>query len=219
MTQSAKHGEVMFSRSEIEAVAAKAARGVGFDWGLAEEAGMAARRLVEAGLPGPELLLAYLEGARGSAPEIAISHWRAPLGGILCPLLTGAALCDHAAILAEAHHLRLHCLSHPALIVPFVAQVAARQKRVLRVTWTGAGVITTPGALHPVLVDALATTEAVEVTISILTTAVPATKPLQTGRRVSQDVWRRLDALAIATTVPATGSSRAGAGAGNLDND
>ena len=41
-----------FSLNEIEAIGKRAARGAGLPWGLAEEAGKAARWLTARGLPG-----------------------------------------------------------------------------------------------------------------------------------------------------------------------
>ncbi|MGC1487905.1 MAG: DUF3726 domain-containing protein, partial [Albidovulum sp.] len=66
-----------YSQSEIEALGIKAARGAGYDWGMAEEAGMAARWLAHEGLPGPELLLACLQAPRGQAPVIGAAGWQA----------------------------------------------------------------------------------------------------------------------------------------------
>jgi hypothetical protein len=50
---------IELSLNEVEGIAAKAARGAGLDWGLAEDVGRAARRLAAAGLDwtGPVLAL------------------------------------------------------------------------------------------------------------------------------------------------------------------
>ncbi|MEL6792351.1 MAG: DUF3726 domain-containing protein [Pseudomonadota bacterium] len=51
---------------EVEALVAKAARGVGLPWGLAAEAGKAARRAIAANTPGAgEAFLAWLETTAG----------------------------------------------------------------------------------------------------------------------------------------------------------
>ena len=213
--------DVRFSRSEIEAMAVKAARGAGFDWGMAEEAGLAARCLVEAVLPGPNLLLACLEAPRGSFPEITGTNWHAPLNGVLCPFATGVALSDRAAMPdgPSVIDITIRRLGHPALVLPFVVQVAARCGQTFRVTWSGVDVIAMPAGLLLELTATLTTPEASKVTISLATDAPPAKRPAQTGCYVAPEVWRRLDALALATTVPATSSSRAGAGSGSSDND
>lgn len=212
---------VRFSRSEIEAIAVKATRGAGFDWGVAEEAGMAARCLVEAFLPGLHLLLACLEAPRGSPPGIPGTSWQAPLNGVLCPLATGVALSDRAAMLdgPGANDITIRRLGYPALLLPFAVQVAARCGQTFRVTWSGVDVIAMPAGLLTVLSSTLEAPEASEVTLSRVTGTPRPLKPVQTGCRVGLGVWRRLDALALATTVPATSSSRAGAGSGSSDND
>lgn len=213
------------SRSEVEAVAFKATRGAGFEWGLAEEAGMAARRLVEAGVPGPDLLLACLEAPRGAVPRIDGGNWRAPSNELLCPLATGSALSDRAGMdegpggRPGVNEIVLHRLGHPALILPFVMQAAARLGMAFRVSWEGTETIATPDGLLSVQSDTLEAPQASEVEISTLTELPPPLMPVQTGCRVALDVWRRLDALALMTTVPATTSSRAGAGSGSTDND
>lgn len=63
------------SLGEIEALVAKAARGAGLPWGLAAEAGKAARRAIASGAPEmDEAFLRWLENAPGRAD---------------CPLVTG----------------------------------------------------------------------------------------------------------------------------------
>ena len=52
---------VRLSLPEIESLVVKAARGAGYNWGIAEEAGFAVRWLARTGLPGPEILLAHLQ--------------------------------------------------------------------------------------------------------------------------------------------------------------
>jgi hypothetical protein len=58
-----------FSLNEVEAMGKRAARGAGRDWGIAEEAGKAARWLTARGLPGPELLAELLTRNEGKSYE------------------------------------------------------------------------------------------------------------------------------------------------------
>lgn len=209
----------LYSSSEIEALAVKAARGAGFDWGMAEEAGMAVRRLTEAGLPGAGLLLALLEADRGVAPDLAsLTRWHSPSGRALCPLLSGSTLSDYATLF-DGSDVILHRLGHPALILPFAAQVASRLNQSLRLVWRGADVIVDQGQLHPIRTDTLLAMAVDKVTVSFEASGLFVAEPRQTGGFAPVHVWQRLDQLALATTVPATGSSRANAGAGNPDND
>lgn len=198
------------SRSEIEALCHKAARGAGLSWGLAEEAGMAARRLAEAGLPGPEWLLAYLEGPRGGAPVIAGAHWRSAGNGGLCPIATGAALSDRAGRLHPLPVLR--DVLWPGLLLPFLMRVSGAGAA-LRADWGAGFALAGQGGIvaaqdPPARCDVL-----------LSDADAPDWPARQTGRLVALDLWRRLEALALATTVPATEQSRAGAGAGTADND
>lgn len=199
-----------FSRSEIEAVCTKAARGAGLAWGLAEEAGMAARRLAEAGLPGPEWLLAYLEDERGVAPSMDGRRWYGAGGHALCPLATGAALSDRAPHLDA--QLALVTVAHPGLLLPFLS-LAAPAHRALRLDWgPGSALAGAVGIAAPPHMP-----ERAEVLISV-THELPEPAS-QSGRVVALELWRRLSSLMLATTVPATEQSRTGAGAGTHDND
>ena len=88
------------SLNEVETLAAKAARGAGLPWGLAEDAAKAARWLAAFGLPWPETLLRLLAGwdARRSRPgdRAGIQVFAAD-GASLSPLICGPYLGDRAA--------------------------------------------------------------------------------------------------------------------------
>ncbi len=97
--------------AEIESSLRKAARACGLPWGLAEEAGKAARWLAAFDLPGPELTLEHLHNLRGPdyqrfVPDCDAEPWKAP-GGILCPIVTGAALADRASELLAGRQFEL----------------------------------------------------------------------------------------------------------------
>ena len=92
------------SLNEAETLAAKAARGAGFSWGLADEIGRAARVLAMQGEDWGEALLALVGAAQAfeapSAERIAL--WRRgeqdlPGAQPLCPVRTAAFLLDVAA--------------------------------------------------------------------------------------------------------------------------
>lgn len=198
---------------EIEALCQKAARGAGVDWGLAEEAGRAARALAAAGLPGPEALAAALAAGPGAAPRVARGRWTG--AGPLCPLRTGAALADFA-LLPEgpATGLALTPVRAPLLLLPFAALAAARWRGELRVDWgagaglAGSGGLRARGAL-------LAPVAAVRIGAA----PAPPGAPPETGREIAAEARAVLEALALATTVPASAASRTGAGAATNDND
>ena len=82
-----------WSLNEYEALARKAARGVGMSWGQAEEVGKAARRLEELGVHASGQLAALLERNDGRSldslcPDALDLPWRAT-GGLLCPIAAG----------------------------------------------------------------------------------------------------------------------------------
>ncbi|MGB5868640.1 MAG: DUF3726 domain-containing protein [Albidovulum sp.] len=218
-----------YSQSEIEALGIKAARGAGYDWGMAEEAGMAARWLAHEGLPGPKLLLACLQAPRGQAPVIAAAGWQvqagaqagAGAGARLCPLLTGAALSDRAGLADGPGRVAvtLRDIGHPALVLPFAAQAAARLGQPLALIWEGAEVVrTTGGRLVVVAAAGLGADHAAQLDVSAATDCAPSARG-EAGYHVPDRVWNALVGLALATTVPATSRSRAGAGSSTSDND
>lgn len=104
-----------WSIGEIGALATKAARGSGLDWGLAEEAGYAVKWLQRRQLPGVMALCRYLswrhDGNLTSWPDETGAH------GHYCPIAIGAAYGD-GAFGDEAQFSRIKT---PLLLIPFVA--------------------------------------------------------------------------------------------------
>ena len=206
------------SLPEIEALCLKAARGAGFSWGLAEEAGFAARFLAARGLPGPEVLLRLLDGRAedSSAPVIGTDRvWR----GGQCPIATGAALSDFAGLPQGPAQgpIVLETLAQPLLILPFACLAARLGKSALQVTWPGFDASVQAGGIILGLTEELqANVATVRVEVSPALGVFP---PLTDGRTLTAAVWAGLDAYALRTTVPSSAASRAGAGAGGSDND
>lgn len=184
------------SLNEIEMLVRKAVRGAGYDWGLAEEAGKAARRLALAGHDAVAALLALCERFDGTdhadrAPAAIDGIWQAP-GGLLCPLVAGTVLGDLApssvetgpmacpiifAAIGESAGYALEC-DDP--LQPTVPRTRCRR------------------AAQP-----------------------PPALPIPAGTPVDTALWDRLDLFARRTYVPASLQSRlTGAGAGAMvDND
>ncbi|PVA11105.1 DUF3726 domain-containing protein [Pelagivirga sediminicola] len=211
-----------WSLGEIEGLARKAARGGGFDWGLAEEAGKAVRWLASLGLPGPEALDALLATydrrplGRMRPLDTAAPVWQAA-GGMLCPIATGAALCDMAAEATLQAEITLAECAFPLLLLSFVAGAAEDADHALNVTWDGATFAfaadlrgTAPVPLAPA-------------GRAVIRRGAAADLPLPTCQlRYDLDsaTAARLGALAQRTYAPDTAASRlSGAGAGLRDND
>ncbi|MEB8387380.1 DUF3726 domain-containing protein [Rhodobacteraceae bacterium KMM 6894] len=209
-----------WSLNEIGSLTRKAARGAGFSWGMAEEAGRAARWLAGVGLPGPEALADLLEATDGMAhgmlcpSDPTTKDWRAS-GGMLCPIAAGTALCDMAGALAQARTLRE--VVQPLLLVPFVADAAGVSGRAQALTWPDAAFLFTKD-----LRGAIITTTPLARVVHLTQDAPTGLPPLACQLRydLCPDVAARLTLLAERTYAPETDASRlGGAGAGLSDND
>ncbi len=215
------------SRNETESLCAKAARGAGYSWGLAEEAGFAAGWLAAQGIDGTGAFLALLtekltNPAENAAPRPTPGHWQSAAQRPLCPITLGAALTD-CALLADgpfSRDTRLDPVMAPLLLVPFLARAAQMcDRQVLVDGQDGQLLITSNGAFdgraavsflgRGPLALTLRSTQSPEAP-----QGGPARLPL-----VSLAVLEGLNALALRTTVPATDASRRGAGSSTTDND
>lgn len=215
------------SLNEVESLARKAARGAHLPWGIAEEAGKVTRWLCAAGLPGGEALAGLLRRNDGvpldvlSPVETGAAQWRAAGGGVLCPLLTGAALCDLAGDLgARRVPLNLGATAYPLLLVPYVVMVAEATRADCAIAWPGARLSHGPeGCAIDATPERLLQPEVAQVLITF--EAVTA-QPLHRAYRaaITKAAFDALGALAHRTYAPETETSRlAGAGAGLTDND
>jgi hypothetical protein len=212
-----------WSLNEIETLSRKAARGAGLSWGLAEEAGKAARWLTAAGLPGPQVLADLLTRNDGADYETLCpmeadeGQWVAR-GGTLCPLISGAVLCDNAQRLTTGD-LTLGRTAAPMLLLPYLDAAARQYDTALTVQWNGTSI--TLGNMAQTTGDSLDAPMAEQITISPRPAVDPA-KPLGNQNRgdMPTEVAQRLTAFAGRTYAPETEESRlSGAGAGLTDND
>lgn len=206
-----------WSLSEIDALARKAARGAGFSWGMAEEAGHAVRWLASVSLPGPEALLARLDAGVLAPLLPGDADWRAEAGP-LCPLVAGTALSDRAGTLD--HAMTLYRVAQPVLLIPFLAGVAAQTGTSLQAYWIGGHFsfgADVRGTLDMAGADAAETAD-----VSVGPGTVPELPPLACQLRydLPVDISAGLGRLAHLTYAPETDERRlAGAGAGLSDND
>ncbi len=210
--------------AEAESYLRKVARACGLAWGIAEEAGKAARWLAAFGLPGPELMLAHLERIRGKPyrdfiSDCAVDPWCAP-GGLLCPVITGAALADRSAQMVEGRAFRLGATAYPLLLAATVGQAARCHRTVFTTAWAGVKVSCFENGLS-IAGDrnglVLAEVDSVSCFRDDLET--PDQLPSTLAYSIDDAIFERIDALAFETYAPATEESRAGAGAGLIDND
>ncbi len=214
-----------WSLNEIEGLSRKAARGAGLSWGLAEEAGKATRWLCAAGLPGAEALAGLLRQNDGAEYETLCplddtGTWAAK-GGALCPLISGAAICDHAKDIAEGKPLELGETSFPLLLLPYVAAAAQENETTLKLEWPG--VTVTFGAetcIKQTIAGALDHDSATGVRIALASGLSAPPLAHVTRGDIDPEIAQVLSAFAHRTYAPDTAQSRlAGAGAGLSDND
>lgn len=210
--------------AEIESYLRKAARASGLEWGLAEEAGKAARWLAAFDLPGPETMLAHLQNLAGKdyaafIPRCDLEPWQAA-DGALCPIVTGAALADRSAAMLDGNELRLGTTAYPILLVATLGQAARFHRCAFTTRWAdlrldcfgnGLTIEGDRGSLLLAEVDR----------VSCCKSDATAPQQLASTRayNIDKDVFKGIEALAFETYAPATEESRAGAGAGLTDND
>jgi hypothetical protein len=209
---------------EAESYLRKAARASGLDWGIAEEAGKAARWLAAFDLPGPETMLAHLQQLpageyRQFLPDCSREPWQAP-GGLLCPVITGAALADRSTQMLDGHCFRLAATAYPLLLAATVGQAARCHRTVFTTTWAGVRVSCFENGLSiEGNRDDLTLSRVEAVTCQLDDLSVPQQLPSTLAYAIDPEIFQRIDRLAFQTYAPATEASRAGAGAGLTDND
>jgi len=216
---------VTFSLNEIEVMGKRAARGAGLSWGLAEEAGKAARWLTARALPGPEALARNLACDDGRtyddlAPVSVDGVWRARAGR-LCPLVCGAALCDLAGDIAAGREIECGAMAHPLLLAPNAAAIARLADIAVELSWPGIVMaFTSHGHAIEGSHEALMARCVDQVRCRRSQRAAASSPANASGCAVDAEVWERLNSFALRTFAPATDASRlAGAGAGLTDND
>ena len=215
---------IRLTLAEIEAYLRKAARATGLDWGICEEAGKAARWLAAFELPGPETLLSHLQLLNGKPypdfiPDCDADPWQAP-GGIICPIIGGAALADRSARLLDGQSFRLGSTAYPLLLAATVGQAARRHRRVFTTAWSGVQVSCFENGLSIAgQRDDLLLPQATAVSCRLDDLDEPEQLPSTLSYPIDATAFEQIDALAFLTYAPATDASRAGAGAGLTDND
>ena len=217
--------QVELSLNEVETLAAKAGRGAGFSWGLADDIGKGARHLAIAGLPWAAALLglAAIVPLLPPSPEHALAADLAGAsiapsvpGGVLCPVRTGALLADRPHRRA-GDALRIERVAYPLWLIAFAALPG--RSAPIGLSWPGAAatVRACSIALPPENCDWLAPLADVVLGPSLARLAAAAPRRRAHIGRAELDA---LIELAARTYVPASESSRAkGAGGGRVDDE
>ncbi len=190
------------SLNEVEGMALKAARGSGLPWGVAEDVGRAA---------------AWMAGHAGEWAEPLLGLLEAPPARDENPLLLAGLLADG---MAGARSRTAERVVAPAWVVPGVLLASGMRRFTLRL---GTAEIRS-GATATCPATALADLPPGPVVLRFPATDPPGLPfPIVARFRrsvIGMDQWRRLDALAQRTYVPASDDSRRrGAGGARLDDD
>lgn len=191
--------------SEIRATCTKAARGAGCAWGVAEEAGLAARVLESHGLPGLGVLARLFGTERncGTANDARAT----------CGLRAMVTLSDRLPFTEDA--VPEGAVAGPLLLAAPLILAARESGTSFTLAWEGA-------VLH-CMPEGVVAQGALDRAVAERVTVTPApggagqgAGPDWRSRAVDHGDWTRLEALAARTLVPETEASRA-AGAGPAD--
>ena len=228
-----------YSLNQIEHTCRKAVRGMGLEWGLAEDAGRAVRWLESRGLPGVSSLVTLLQSVdHHQCAKDYICFQETMLSasnGINTPLLIGPSLADWIGGYSTSENQEPNAFHVqnglcPLLYIGYLGVVSLHTDAFIQCRW-GSGQtslskndfqITTPSGSdysasgQDIYVDIAAqhraSTDHADNTIS------PAAQI--SAKWVEPTVWSALEKFAHHTYVEATEASRlAGAGAGLSDND
>jgi len=193
-----------WSVGEVGALSLKAARGVGLDWGIAEEASHAVCWLQSRGLSGVDALSDVLFWMDKSSLYQRQSN----------PLLVGAALCDHGKL----PDLIEEKIYQPMLLIPYLAALLSNE--VIEVSWVGNKLLVSADKVSLIKFDKLPAGEPVACMIKKVAEVLPETMPHSRVDETALSGYIILERFAKRTYAPATEQSRlSGAGAGINDND
>ncbi|MBO6852656.1 MAG: DUF3726 domain-containing protein [Marivivens sp.] len=216
---------MILSLSEIEGLAKKAARGAGYSWGIAEDAGRDVRWLEGHGLPGAGVLAGLLidnDGPRNLAklpPRFFDGRMQPGGEGPMCPITAAAAISDRWEVLTR--EIVIGPVQWPILLLPAVARSAVALGMPLTMSWFGYSAVARPdGSVSETgLRRGASVTDHLKIMPVDQAGAVDPCN--ETDRCATAPVIvDQLNIFAGRTYAPATEASRlAGAGAGLTDND
>lgn len=217
--------ELRYSLAEIDATSRKAARGWGFEWGIAEEIGKATRFLSSLGVPASEHLAQLLQDNHERPrvdfiPTTNASLWQASKG-LLCPVLTGIALSDQSYRLLDGKPIELCQIAYPILLLYFVAQASQQTQQCFalefdsQIFYCQGDSISVVGAFDPMQTLISRAT----VSISQPPSDAKLLKMQPDSCTVDLDAWEALEKFAFNIYAPSTEQSRAGAGSDTSDQE
>lgn len=219
-----------YSLNETASRARLAAKGAGYDWGLADEVYRSVFWLIRYNLPAPLMLNKLLSHYQTSAdveqsmPSIIELTYKAR-GSWLCPILLGCAMTDHIDNINADAKVYIYELKCPLLLLPFIAEIAIKLDRVVVVN-IDAHLMATDGkqvqfsSAEVSQLDHVKNGQLTFVSRAEFNFDVAEALPMHSRVNIDSATWDALDAFARNTYAPATDASRnLGAGAGTSDND
>jgi len=188
-----------WSLGEMRALSVKAAKGAGFFWGEAEEAGFAVEWLEARCAPGVEALARYLS-----------SEWNKET----CPIKTGCRILD----LGGFQDILPADIAQPLLLTPFISNTLNKETLTLKTKKTH--ILISHMDVYTSNYDPASCNENITVT-AVNTGQISQESSCKSRVDHSQKPFVEiLERFAHKTYAPATEESRlAGAGAGTTDND
>jgi hypothetical protein len=145
---------IELSNNEAASLIKLAARGVGYPWGLGEEAAHVNRWFVERQLPALEhfkSLFTWVD--EGEFSQLILqrndTHWRCSRDK-LCPLVCGAAIIDSADRLLTVDSIELNNVVCPMLLIPFISEASVMLEKPIRMTWNDAELVFNGTCIEPV---------------------------------------------------------------------
>jgi len=115
----------MKSFSEIDTVAKRASKGIGFSWGISEEVGKNIRLLEMFGLPGLKNLNQYYKIFKEKKFQNLTLVSKENSSKIpYCPIIAGINFLDQINNLEELGEIKFENLGFPILFIPFVSRAS-----------------------------------------------------------------------------------------------
>ena len=115
----------MKSFSEIDTVVKRATKGVGFNWGVAEEVGKNIKLLEMFGLPGLKNLNDYFNSLNSKKFQnltFISNHNQSKIP--YCPIISGISFLDQVNELKELINIKIENMSYPILFLPFLSRAS-----------------------------------------------------------------------------------------------
>ena len=206
--------QLMQSSSEINTISKRAARAVGYSWGVAEEVGKCISSIEMFGISGVENLNNYFKTIKGIEPEgpNQIEKTNKLNDKSLCPIYTGLKLIDNYKSVDEIKELQFINLDYPLLLLPFVNKLSYLIGKRIEIAIDDINVECNLNAcvLADHQIKSLIIKKANTVKINIL----------ENEDSFSSKTWNELYEMSTKTFVEETEQSKqTGAGAGLRDND